>query len=292
MGKQHLPEHLPGLFAIGKERSTHIPKCQPLQLLHPVIFHFQGYQCREGLHHMVTCLLRPAVAVPGRACARIGSSPCSDNHRPAVILAAISHPDALDTSFALGPLLQQKPRHPGIGHQPDAQLMQPHHHGIHHVGSPVADRKNPAAPLHLHRHAQPLKKKLHILIVIGLQAAVQKLAVAGNILNQLLLFRHIGNIAAPLAGNQHLLASSGHLLQKGNRCTVFRCLDSRHHTGRACPYHNYGIRIFHIICTIYAIHIIHIIHAIHQATTPCAHFQPVSLPLFLLFSSDGQLPHL
>ena len=48
-------------------------------------------------------------------------------------------------------------------------------------------------------------------------------------------FRHcsgIGDITAPLAGNQHLLAGAFHFFEYGHIGAVFRGFDGGHHAGR------------------------------------------------------------
>ena len=102
------------------------------------------------------------------------------------------------------------------------------------IGGTIADGKDTPAALHLRLHAKFSEKFPHILIVKGVQGAVEKRAVARDILDDLGDGRDIRDIAAPLARNHHLAAGLLHFLQKEHGSACFRRLRRRHEASRAC----------------------------------------------------------
>ena len=138
------------------------------------------------------------------------------------------------------PILSENLADRAVGFDFDIQFMELMHHGIHDILSLVADGKHTLTAFHLGRYTLRLEEVDNILIVIGPHGAVEELAIAVDILDD---FRHgggIGDIAAALAGNQHLLAGALHFFEYGNISTVFRRLDGGHHAcGAGTDYNDF-----------------------------------------------------
>lgn len=114
-----------------------------------------------------------------------------------------------------------------------AKLMKVPDECLDRIGGAVADGKDAPAALCLRLHAKFSEKVPHILIVKGVQGAVEKRTVARKILDDLGDGRNIRDIAAPLSRDHHLAAGLLHLLQKEHGSACFRRLGRRHEACRS-----------------------------------------------------------
>ena len=102
----------------------------------------------------------------------------------------------------------------------------------------IRNREYPIPPLCFQWASIILQKGHDILRRKGGHGTIQKSAVSGNILKNLLTGAMVGDIAAAFSGNQQFLPQSVVTLQQEHRCAVLCGSDGRKHSGRTASDNN------------------------------------------------------
>ena len=110
------------------------------------------------------------------------------------------------------------------------------HHRVYGIFCLVADGKDAQAALHLRRHALRLEEGTHVLIRKAADRAVQKRAIAADIMNDFRNLRRVRDIAASLPRNHHFASGDAHFFEQRDRRPMFSRLDGRHHAGGSRAY--------------------------------------------------------
>ena len=232
VGKQQLSEilegHLPLLIFhvdghIAQTQSHHGPALVGLG-------HLQGHQGAAGLHNGMAHGGGHIVTVAGGAGQRIGTAAGTENH----------------PSGLIGPLVGDHTGHRTVGrlqgldvgcHHSDAGTLQICPQSVNDRRGLVAFRKYPVAPLHLETAPQPFKKGHDLLRREGFHGAVEKAAVTGDVLQNLLGRAAVGDVAAALAGDVQFFAQPVVVLQKHHPGPQFRRRTGGHHPGGPGAHH-------------------------------------------------------
>ena len=176
-----------------------------------------------------------SVAVAGRTGQRIGKTACSDNQDPAsngavvlglhaghlsVLTEDIRHRIAQDTHAAVAAITDQR---------------------VVDIRRFVRYRKHTAAPFHLQSHTPLLKKSHDVAVAEPGKSAVKKLGVDRDMTEKNVTVAVVGDVAAPLSGNQQLFAVAGILFNQQNRSTPLPRRSRCHHTrGTAADDNEFG----------------------------------------------------
>lgn len=190
----------------------------------------------------MTGLSRQAVPVSRGSGGWVGSTSGGQDHCVGGNCSSVryhsAHRAACDRQLC-GPL-------PDNGHP---QCPQPLFQCPAHIKGPVGYRKYPAPPLHLQRHAKPLKKSHGGTPVKSGKRTVEEFPIPRDICQQLLGIGVIGYITAPFARDIQFFAKPLIRLQQSDRSAGLRRSDGGHHSGSSTA-DNHNSFIHHRSCRI------------------------------------------
>ena len=232
MGKQQLSEllkgHLPFLIFhtdghIAQAQSHHGPALVGFG-------HLQRHQGAARLHNGMAHCGGHVVTVAGGAGQRIGAAAGTENDAAGFIRSLVGD--------YTGHRAVRRLQRLDVGrHHPDAGTLQVCPQGVDDRRGLVAFGKYPVAPLHLETAPQSLKKGHDLLRREGFHGAVEKAAVTGDVLQNLLGRAAVGDVAAALAGDVQFFAQAVVVLQKHHPGPQFRRRTGGHHPGGPGAYH-------------------------------------------------------
>ena len=234
MRKEHFSQLAVKHFFSLSEGQRHVFQRKPLQPTGPVRRRFDGVQHPGQRLDAVSGGLSQGIAVAVRAGHGIGFPAAGQYHRvrgngftvfqqhprhAAVLLHKCLHPAVQPH---LHPRLLQKPRQRAV-----------------HVAGLLRAGKHPPPALGFHRAAGLLQQGHHVLRREEAQRAVQEARVAGHLPEKLVQGAVVGQVAAALAGDVHLLAQLLIAFQQGDPRALPGREKRRQHAARAAADHRH-----------------------------------------------------
>ena len=107
-----------------------------------------------------------------------------------------------------------------IGNQLSTVVSVDFYQSIYYILSLVANGENPIAAFYLGFKTITFQKAHNIIITKQAQCTIQETTVTGNVLNNVLQFACVSNIAATFTGNEHLFTGHTHFFNYSNFCTI------------------------------------------------------------------------
>ena len=179
------------------------------------------------------------VSVAGGAGGGIGQSPGADRRRGAGVAPPV-RAHAGDRT-ALGQDLAH-----ALADEANAALLRHARQRIGHVVGVVGNRKDPAAPLDLERHALRFKELHHRRGRKGVEGAFEKARIGANECQQLPGLGVVGHIAAALSRDAQLFAHPGVGIEYQHASPAARRGDGGHHArGTRAAHSQINPRAFH-----------------------------------------------